>query len=212
VHVSALGAGADAPSMYQRSKAAGEQALQASTLQWTVLRPSVIFGADDKFLNLFAKLQTVLPFMPLAGSTTRFQPVWVQDVAQAIVACLQSTNSIGKAYEVCGPDVVTLKQLVQMAGQMSGVRGGRGRPVFGISTGLGRIQAALMALAPGEPMMSRDNLDSMAVDNVATGLLPGLAALGIAPASLATQAPLFLSPRSRQSSLQTLRSQAGRNR
>ena len=88
VHVSALGAAANAPSLYQRSKAAGEAVLTGSGLDVTILRPSVVFGADDQLLNLFAKLQSVFPVMPLAGADTRFQPVWVEDVAQALVNIL----------------------------------------------------------------------------------------------------------------------------
>ncbi len=205
VHVSALGAALDAPSMYQRSKARGEQVLKSAQLDLTVLRPSVVFGAEDKFLNTFAKLQRVFPFVPLAGASTRFQPVWVEDVASAIVACLQDTASISKTYDLCGPEVFTLKQLVQLAAQLSGINHGRGRPVFGLPTSLGRIQAALMSLAPGEPLMSRDNLDSMSVDNVTDSKLPGLNALGITAASLLAIGPDYLGGRGKYQSLQVLR-------
>ena len=210
VHVSALGAALDAPSMYQRSKARGEQALRTPGLDLTVLRPSVIFGAEDKFLNVFAKLQRVFPFVPLAGATTRFQPVWVEDVASAITHCLQHTDTIGKTYDLCGPEVFTLKELVQLAAQMSGINHGRGRPVFGLPTALGRVQAAIMSLAPGEPLMSRDNLDSMSVDNVTDGKLPGLQALGISPASLLAIGPNYLGGRGKYKSLEHLRRAAGR--
>ena len=196
VHVSALGAALDAPSMYQRSKARGEAALQAAaaagTLDLSVLRPSVIFGAQDKFLNVFAKLQRVFPVMPLAGADTRFQPVWVEDVAEAVLRCLQDPTTIGQVFEACGPEVFTLRELVKQAGQWAGVNGGRGRPVFGLPLPLARLQAWLMEMAPGEPLMSRDNLDSMAVDNVASGRVPGLEALGITTTALATIAPGYL--------------------
>lgn len=210
VHVSALGAALDAPSMYQRSKARGEQVLQAAGLDVTLLRPSVIFGAEDKFLNVFAKLQQIFPVIPLAGADTRFQPVWVQDVAGAVVHCLQHPDTAGQIFDLCGPDVMTLKQLVQLAGQASGIRHGEGRPVFGLPLALGRLQAALMALAPGEPLMSRDNLDSMAVDNITDGRLPGLAAMGIEPASVHAVAPGYLGARGRQSAFQDARRSAGR--
>ncbi len=210
VHVSALGAALDAPSMYQRSKARGEQVLCAADLDLTLLRPSVIFGADDKFLNVFAGLQRVFPFVPLAGASTRFQPVWVDDVAAAIIACLRNSDTVGKTYDLCGPDVFTLKELVRLSGQLSGIDHGKGRPVFGLPPALGRLQAALMSLAPGEPLMSRDNLDSMAVDNVTDGALPGLQALGISPAALVGVAAQYLSGRGRYRSLQEMRRLAGR--
>ena len=210
VHVSALGAALDAPSMYQRSKALGEQVLQAGALDLTLLRPSVIFGAEDKFLNVFAKLQQIFPVIPLAGADTRFQPVWVDDVAHAIVQCLQDPQTAGQIFDLCGPDVMTLRQLVEFSGKASGIRHGQGRPVFGLPLALGRLQAALMALAPGEPLMSRDNLDSMAVDNVTDGHLPGLAALGIAPASVEAVASVYLSARGKRSVFQDLRRTAGR--
>lgn len=198
VHVGALGASESAPSRYLRSKARGEAALHAGValgLQLSVLRPSVIFGADDRFLNLFAALQRVFPFMPLACAQALFQPVWVEDVAQAVVTCLRDPATRGQPYELCGPTVYTLKDLVQLAGRAAGIRHGRGRPVVGLPSVLGRLQALLMELAPGQPMMSRDNLDSMRVDNVASGRLPGLEALGIAPGALAAIAPDYLAQR-----------------
>ncbi len=210
VHISALGADQQGPSMYQRSKARGETVLHNAGLQLTVLRPSVIFGAEDKFLNLFADLQAVAPFMPLAGSGTRFQPVWVGDVARAVVICLQKLGTVGQTYELCGPDVMTLGELVQRAGQWAGVNQGRGRPVIGLPMWVGWLQAAAMELAPGEPLMSRDNLASMKVDNIATGQLPGLPALGISAASAAGVAPTYLGHRGPRSKLNRWRAGAGR--
>lgn len=194
VHVSALGVPqdpAEAPSHYLRSKAMGEQALRAAVpagLALTVLRPSVMFGEHDRFLNLFAKLQRVFPVMPLAGADARFQPVWVEDVAAAIVRCLIDADTIGQTYECVGPDVFTLRDLVRLAGQASG----HPRPVLGLPAGLARAQAALMALMPGEPLMSKDNLKSMQVPNVASGQYPGLTELGIAPSAVTTLAPTWL--------------------
>jgi NADH dehydrogenase len=210
VHVSALGADAQGPSMYQRSKARGEAVLSSASLALTVLRPSVIFGAEDKFLNLFADLQAVAPFVPLAGSGTRFQPVWVGDVARAVVACLQQPDTIGQTYELCGPDVLTLGELVKLAGQWAGVNHGHGRPVIGLPMWMGWLQALAMEMAPGEPLMSRDNLASMKVDNIATGQWPGLQALGIAPASASGLAPTYLGHRGPRSRLNGWRTQAGR--
>jgi NADH dehydrogenase len=208
VHVSALGADAkqpqSAPSMYLRSKGEGEAVLlraavpgQPAAFDLTILRPSVIFGAQDKFLNVFAKLQKVLPVMPLAGADTRFQPVWVEDVANAVLRCLVRgrTVSIDNApliLELCGPDVFTLRELVQLSAQLSGINGGRGRPVLALPQWLGRLQARLMELAPGEPLMSRDNLDSMRVDNVASGNCADLLSLGIEPAALRPIAAEYL--------------------
>jgi uncharacterized protein YbjT (DUF2867 family) len=190
VHVSALGLSDAAPSHYLRSKAAGEVVLKAAKLDLTLLRPSVIFGEHDHFMNLFASLQAVAPLVPLAGANARFQPVWVQDVAAALVACLDQPVSIGQTYECAGPELLTLKQIVQLAGRLSGHE----RPVFGLPDALARLQAAFMERMPGTPLMSRDNLDSMKVPNVATGGLPGLQALGIEPAALSGVAPDYLSP------------------
>lgn len=189
VHVSALGVAADAPSNYLRSKAAGEAALQVAGLALTVLRPSVIFGAEDRFLNLFARLQALAPLLPLAGSEARFQPVWVEDVSAAIVAALDRPDSIGRTYELAGPAVYTLSQLVRLAGRWSGHE----RPQLPLPPFAGRLQALAMEWLPGEPLMSRDNIDSMSVPNVAGGTLPGLADLGIVPTPLEAVAPGYLS-------------------
>ena len=179
VHVSALGADLQGPSMYQRSKAQGEQALQslasAQGLALTILRPSVIFGADDAFINLFARLQKVFPLMPLAGAGTRFQPVSVQDVARALITTLENPRTAGQVYELGGPEVLTLAQLVQHAGRWAGCE----RPILPLPHALGYLQALAMECAPGEPLMSRDNLASMQTDNVLSGRWPGLRALGL---------------------------------
>jgi len=184
VHVSALGVGANAPSAYLRSKAAGEAVWQAWARdtggQLTILRPSVIFGAEDRFTNLFAQLQRLFPVLPLAGTAARFQPVWVGDVAQAVVNSLHAGSAAGPVIECAGPEVMTLQQIVQRVGDMAGRR----RPVLPLPEAAGLLQAAVMGLLPGEPLMSRDNVLSMRVPNVASGTLPGLAALGITPASL----------------------------
>ena len=206
VHVSALGADAQGPSMYQRSKARGEAVLQAAGLQLTVLRPSVIFGAEDRFLNLFADLQKVLPFMPLAGSRTRFQPVWVNDVAAAIVRCLHDGQTAGQTFEACGPEIFTLGELVKRSAQWAGVNGGQGRPVIPLPRWVGWLQALGMEMMPGEPLMSRDNLASMQVDNVASGQLPGLQALGITPAAPSAVGPTYLGHRGPRSRLDRWRS------
>ncbi|MDB5964265.1 MAG: complex subunit family protein [Polaromonas sp.] len=210
VHVSALGAGVEAPSMYQRSKGRGEALLLGSGLDVSVLRPSVMFGEGDRFLNLFAKLQQVFPVMPLGHADARFQPVWVEDVASAIVRCLADRSTIGQTYEACGPEVYSLRELVRLAGRCAGVNGGEGRPVIGLPDALARLQAWFMELAPGEPLMSRDNLDSMKADNIASGKLPGLQALGIKPATIGAVAPLYLGAQGLRSGLMAKRKTAGR--
>ncbi len=206
VHVSALGVDEvhpqTGPSEYLRSKGRGEAVLlhsaQAASLDVTVLRPSVIFGAGDKFLNMFAKLQAVFPVMPLAGAHAKFQPVWVDDVAAAVVRALErapdahSRAALPRIIEACGPNVYTLADLVRLSARLSGVRGGAGRPVFALPGWMARVQASMMELAPGEPLMSRDNLDSMKVDNIASGKTPGLEVLGITPAQLEPIAAKYL--------------------
>lgn len=201
VHVSALGVNLDAPSRYQRSKARGEEVLRGAGLDLTILRPSVVFGEGDRFLNLFAKLQSSLPVVPLAHAQAKFQPVWVSDVADAVVACLRDSNlpmsSVGQTFECAGPDVLTLADLVRIAGR----HGSRQRPILPLPASLARLQARLMEWLPGEPVLSRDNLDAMTVDNVATGQWPGLSALDITPAHLDSVAPTYLGQRGGRSQL-----------
>jgi NADH dehydrogenase len=209
VHVSALGVapvGSSEPSMYLGSKARGEAVWHASGLDWTILRPSVIFGAADRFLNLFATLQSVFPVMPLAGAAARFQPVWVEDVAEAVVRCLQRRDTIQQTIEVAGPETFTLAELVRLAGRWSGHE----RPVVPLPMALGRLQALAMEWLPGVTLMSRDNLDSMGIDNVAGGVLPGLAWLGIAPTPLGAVAPGYLGHHDGRAKLDTLRAAARR--
>jgi uncharacterized protein YbjT (DUF2867 family) len=215
VHVSALGASLDAPSMYQRSKARGEAVITASGLDFAILRPSVVFGAEDKLLNLFASLQKLAPIVPLAGADTQFQPVWVEDVAQALVLLATdssySNNSCSRdislgyspktstnrpvqqaIYEACGPQVLTLRDLFAIAGQCVGAK----RPILPLPIPLARMQAWVMEHLPGEPLMSRDNLQSMKVANIASGQHPGLAELGITASSVQAIAPTYLAAHS----------------
>ncbi len=169
LHMSALGADANGPSMYSRSKAAGERILlDAEELHVTSFRPSVVFGPDDKFLNMFAKLQAIAPLMAVGGADTKFQPVYVGDVAQAFVDALDQFDTVGKVVELVGPHVYTLRQLVQLAGAYSGHR----RAVIGLPDAVARLQAFMLELLPGPTLMSRDNLDSMKTDNVASGRYP----------------------------------------
>lgn len=191
VHVSAIGVSADAPSMYLRSKAGGEAALRSAAVDATIVRPSIVFGSGDRFLNLFASIQAFAPVVPLAGAQARMQPVWVDDVAEAIVRCLERPDTAGTTYECAGPQVYTLADLVRLAGRLSGHE----RPVVALPEPIGRLQALAMELMPGEPLMSRDNLLSLRVPNVASGDLPGLEALGIRPTPIEAVAPGYLSSR-----------------
>ena len=186
VHVSALGASGDGPSEYQRSKAAGEVAIRSTgaDLDWVILRPSVIFGRDDRFLNMFADLAAVFPVLPLAGASTRFQPVHVEDVAEVVWRSLTSPEAAGQTYELAGPAVYTLRQLVEYVSDLVG----KPRPVIALPEGLAMLQARLMELAP-QPLMSRDNVRSMRVDNVATGdPLP----FGLVPTAVEAVVPTWL--------------------
>ena len=188
VHMSALGADPGAPSNYLRTKAAGESALQEAGLAPTCLRPSVVFGAGDAFMNLFARLQRLAPFVPLAGASARFQPVWVEDVADAVIAAMDDPATAGQPLECTGPRVYTLAELVRVAGRWSG----HPRRVWPLPAALAWPMAALMEWLPGEPMLSRDNLLSMEVPSVASGHRPGLEALGITPTPLEAIGPAML--------------------
>ena len=191
VHISALGADANGPSEYQRSKAAGERVIEAAgpDTAWTILRPSVVFGRGDSFLNLFADLARMFPVLPLTGASCRFQPVYVEDVAEAVWQSLARPEAAGQTFDLAGPTVYTLRQLVEYVSALVG----KPRPIIGLPEGIGMVQARLMELAP-QPLMSRDNVRSMRVDNVASaepqpfGLTP-TALESVAPAWLGTAGP-----------------------
>ncbi|MBT9497490.1 MAG: complex I NDUFA9 subunit family protein [Zoogloea sp.] len=186
VHISALGADASGPSEYQRSKAAGEAAIRAASTDvgWTILRPSVIFGAGDSFLNLFAGLLKTFPLLPLGGAGARFQPVYVEDVANIVAEALTRPDALGQTYDVAGPRQYTLKELVKYVGEVTG----HPRPVIPLPEGLAMLQARVLECLPG-PLMSRDNVRSMRADNVASGPAQPW---GRQPTSLETIAPAYL--------------------
>ncbi|BBO22331.1 MAG: NADH dehydrogenase [Candidatus Desulfobacillus denitrificans] len=190
IHVSALNADPKGPSQYLRSKGEGEAVLRAAgaALELTIFRPSVVFGPEDAFLNLFAALQRRFPLMPLGNPQAKFQPVHVEDVAQAIVASLDRRDSIGQAYGCCGPKVYTLAELVRYVGEQIG----RPRPILALPEALARLQAGLLELLPNPPL-SVDNLDSMDVDSVCAGGEP--LPFGIRPVALEAVAPEYLGGR-----------------
>lgn len=204
IHFSALGAASNGPSMYLRSKGDGEKAVHASSLATTVFRPSVVFGPEDELLNQFAFLQRVFPLIPLAMPDAKFQPVFVGDVAKAIVNVLDLDAASGRTYELGGPSVYTLEQLVRYCGDVIG----RHARIVRLPETLARLQAMTFEMAPGEPVISRDNLDSMSVDNVLTA--PLAPELGIEPASIETIAPVYLTGASPRSRFNAFRANAGR--
>jgi uncharacterized protein YbjT (DUF2867 family) len=188
IHVSALGASETAPSMYLRSKAAGELSLRrAGHLDLSILRPSVVFGPGDAFLNLFARMQSVLPVLPLVTPHARFQPIYIGDLITAITSCIDRPETAGKIYDCAGPDVLSLYEIAYWAGHYANCR----RPILALPDGLAWLQAVIMERMPGRPLLSRDNLASASQPNVATGPMDPI--LGISqPIGLHTVAPHFL--------------------
>lgn len=202
LHLSALGVSAAAPSEYLRSKAIGEQAvLAADDLDVTVLRPSVVFGPEDRFLNQFALLSRFAPALGVPCPKARFQPVYVGDVARAVARALDDPDTHGKAYELCGPRQYSLLELVQLVCRITG----RERVVFGLSDRLSYLQAALLERLPGK-LMTRDNYRSMQVPNVCSGAFP----FGIQPLALEGVAPAWLAPSGPLERNSRLRWRAGR--
>lgn len=186
LHVSALGASASAPSEYLRSKAIGEQAvLAADDLEVTVFRPSVVFGPEDRFLNQFALLSRLTPILAIPCADARFQPVYVGDVALALVRALDDPDTHGKAYELCGPQQYSLRELVELVCRITGRR----RIVIGLPDRLSYLQAAILEKLPGK-LLTRDNYRSMQVPNVCSGQFP----FGIQPQPLEGAAPAWLAP------------------
>ncbi len=186
VHISAIGADAASQSAYARSKAAGEAGVMGAFGRATILRPSLVFGPEDKFFNRFGAMASFLPFMPVIAGSSRFQPVYVGDVADAVMAALADATTEGKIYELAGPKVWTFRELLQWI--LAETR--RRRPLVEIPMGVARLQAAIMEHVPGKPL-TRDQLILLSRDNVA-GDLPGLAALGITPTPVEQIVPSYL--------------------
>jgi NADH dehydrogenase len=185
--MSGLNADPAGPSRYLRSKGEAEATIAASGLDWTIFQPSVIFGREDAFLNLFARLQRVAPVLPLAGAHARFQPVFVRDVAECIARALTLDATIAKRYPLCGPHVYTLRELVRYVGEVTG----RPRPIVPLGPKLGALQAFALELLPGT-LMSRDNLASMRRDSVCGCDFPDV--FGLKPMALQAVAPEYLAP------------------
>lgn len=207
LHMSALNADPNAPSGYLRSKGLGEAIVREAGMQhrehenWylngpkfvhgyglavTVFRPSVIFGREDSFLNMFAGLLRIAPVLPLASPNTKFQPVFVEDVAQAFVASLNNQATFGQSYNLCGPKVYTLSELVELVGRMIGRR----RKIIGLGPRLSYLQALFMEWMPGRKLITRDNYYTMQVDSVCNGEFPKI--FGIKPKALEAVAPDYL--------------------
>jgi NADH dehydrogenase len=168
LHMSALGAEAASRSAYQRSKAAGEALVMQSSLDVTVFRPSVIFGPGDSFLSLFADLLKLAPVLPLAGANARFQPVFVGDVARAFDTALDLPESHGQRYNLCGPKVYSLTELVRLTAASLGLC----RVVVPLGDTASYTFARLMELKPGKKLMTRDNHYAMLTDNVCPAGFP----------------------------------------
>jgi NADH dehydrogenase len=205
LHMSAMQTNKHAPSEYLRSKAAGEAAINefSKKLDITIFKPSVIFGRGDHFLNLFAGLVKYVPIIFLAKPNAKFQPIWVEDVAQCFVNSLENTATYGKSYELSGPNVYTLRQLMQKVMDILGKQ----RPIIGLNNALSMAQAFMMELSPFQ-LLSRDNIRSMQVDSICS--VPIAPELGVTPASLDVIVPEYLLNSSPRAAYDAFRSAAGR--
>jgi uncharacterized protein YbjT (DUF2867 family) len=205
LHMSALGADPAGPSAYQRSKGEGEAAVRAAagTMPITIFRPSVIFGEGDRFLNLFATLVRLFPVIPLAAARARFQPVWVEDVARCFAESIGNPRAFGAVYELGGPKVYTLEELVRFVAATLGKQ----RAVVRLPAPLGTLQALMLEHLPGA-LMTRDNLRSMSVDNVCASPFPG--EFGFKPAALEGVVPEYLAGSAARSRYPRYRHYAGR--
>jgi len=190
LHMSGLKADADnGPSHYLRSKGEAERIVRdegGPDLQWTIFQPSVIFGEGDTFLAKMADLLQSIPLaLPLARAEARLSPVWVEDVVAAMLRALEDDDTAGESYELCGPEVFTLKQLVVLLRDELGLR----KAVIGLPDPLARLQAAIMDFVPGKPF-STDNYLSLTVDSVCSS--NGFARLGLRPHGLRAILPRYL--------------------
>ena len=203
LHMSALGASADGPSRYLKSKAAAEAMVAASGLAWTIFRPSVIFGREDNFLNMFARLAHLMPVVALASPKARFQPVYVGDVAHCYVHSINDEITFGARYDLCGPKVYTLRELVTYVGEVTGAL----RPILALGPGLSNLMATVLGHLPGK-ILTRDNLASMRKDNVCECPFP--AVFDLTPSAIESLAPSYLSPAARRSPFDRYRAESGR--
>lgn len=190
LHMSALGADESGPSHYLRSKGVAERHVRSSpsTLDWTIFRPSVIFGRGDSLLNRFAGLLRLSGgLMPLARAHAKFSPVWIDDVVTAFECALRGGSTSRQSYDLCGPEVMTLGDLVRYTGALAGT----GARIIPLPDPIGRAQAFVMDFVPGKPF-STDNFRSLTVDNVCRD--NGFTRLGIHPTPLRTIAPTYIRP------------------
>jgi len=187
LHLSAIGADAGSPSLYAQTKAAGEAAVLAAFPSAIILRPSVVFGPDDQFFNRFAGLAAMLPFMPVVSGETRFQPVYVGDVADAAMAALADPAAAGKVFELGGPRVMSMRQVLRYILDVTGRR----RPMIALPEGFVRLQARLGELLPTPPI-TRDQLILLGKDNVVSPNALGFQALGIEPKAVEAIVPAYL--------------------
>jgi NADH dehydrogenase len=188
VHLSAIGADPASPAAYGRSKAAGEEALRAAFPEAVILRPSVVFGPDDAFFNRFAALARVSPALPLiGGGTTRFQPVYVGDVADAVLAALEREDAAGRIFELGGPEVFTFRQLMELLLREIG----RKRLLLPVPFPLAALEALWLERLPYPPV-TRDQLRMLRRDCVVTPGASGFAELGITPTAVELVLPFYL--------------------
>lgn len=188
VHMSALGADPDSPAEYARSKAAGEEAVRAAFPEAAIARPSVIFGPEDDFFNRFAAMARFLPALPLiGGGATKFQPVYVGDVADALAKMVEDPATQGKTYELGGPQIYSFKELLELLLENIG----RKRLLVPLPFSLARLQAAFLELLPAPPL-TRDQVAQLKRDNVVSGTKPTLADLGIQPTAVEVILPTYL--------------------
>ncbi len=187
VHISAIGADAASPSRYARTKAEGEAGLLAAFPDATILRPSIVFGPDDRFFGRFAQIAAISPIMPVIEGKTRFQPVYVGDVAEAVMACLLDGATRGQVYELGGPRAWTFRELLGFILRETG----RKRPLVDIPPGIARLQARIGELLPNPPL-TRDQLLLLARDNVVGEGAKTLRDLGIVPKAVEALVPGYL--------------------
>jgi NADH dehydrogenase len=189
VHISAIGASSESRAQYARSKAQGEAGVRTAFPGATILRPSIVFGPEDNFFNQFAGLAKISPFLPLiGGGHTKFQPVYVADVADAVMASLTRADADGQTYELGGPDVCTFRELMQKTLEWSGQK----RCLLGIPYPIAKLQATLLQLLPN-PLLTRDQVEMLKADNVVGSSARTLADLGIDATGMSAVVPSYLS-------------------